>query len=137
MHGDESILRGLLDSGRKVLAAFLLILPGIVSDLFGLLLIRCRSTSAADPRRTAAGCAAARSTATGGGSTIPPRNHSEPVLYGRDRDLPGARYAQTIITTPATIIGSDSHWPIDRPSASSPRKVSGSRANSASEANTP
>ena len=36
MHGDVSILRGLLDSGRKVLAAFLFILPGVVSDLFGL-----------------------------------------------------------------------------------------------------
>ena len=35
MHGDVSILRGLLDSGRKVLAAFLFILPGVVSDLFG------------------------------------------------------------------------------------------------------
>ena len=36
MHGDVSLLRGLLDSGRKVLAAFLFILPGVVSDLVGL-----------------------------------------------------------------------------------------------------
>jgi len=36
MHGEASVLRGLLDSGRKVLAAFLFILPGVVSDLFGL-----------------------------------------------------------------------------------------------------
>ena len=36
MHGEASILRGMLDSGRKVLAGFLFILPGVVSDLFGL-----------------------------------------------------------------------------------------------------
>ena len=36
MHGEGSILRGMFDSGRKVLAAFLLILPGVVSDLIGL-----------------------------------------------------------------------------------------------------
>jgi len=39
LHGDQSILRGVLDSGRKVLAAFLLILPGIVSDLMALVLL--------------------------------------------------------------------------------------------------
>ena len=39
LHGEQSLLRGLLDSGRKVLAAFLLILPGIVSDLIALLLL--------------------------------------------------------------------------------------------------
>lgn len=36
MHGEASILRGMLDSGRKVLAGFLFILPGVGSDLFGL-----------------------------------------------------------------------------------------------------
>ena len=36
MHGEASVLRGMLDSGRKVLAALLFILPGVVSDLFGL-----------------------------------------------------------------------------------------------------
>lgn len=36
MHGEASMLRELLDSGRKVLAGFLFILPGVVSDLFGL-----------------------------------------------------------------------------------------------------
>ncbi len=36
MHGEASILRELLDSGRKVLAGCLFILPGVVSDLFGL-----------------------------------------------------------------------------------------------------
>ncbi|HQU49227.1 MAG TPA: FxsA family protein [Casimicrobiaceae bacterium] len=36
MHGEASILRDLLDSGRKVLAGLLFLLPGIVSDLAGL-----------------------------------------------------------------------------------------------------
>lgn len=41
MHGEASMLRELLDSGRKVLAGFLFILPGVMSDLFalGLLLL--------------------------------------------------------------------------------------------------
>jgi len=39
MHGEQSLLRGLLDSGRKVLAGFLLLLPGVVSDLFALVLL--------------------------------------------------------------------------------------------------
>jgi len=39
LHGEQSLLRGLVDSGRKVLAAMLLILPGIVSDLVALLLL--------------------------------------------------------------------------------------------------
>ena len=39
LHGEQPILRGVLDSGRKVLAAFLLILPGIVSDLIALVLL--------------------------------------------------------------------------------------------------
>jgi UPF0716 protein FxsA len=39
MHGEQSLLRGLLDSGRKVLAAFLLILPGVMSDVMALLLL--------------------------------------------------------------------------------------------------
>jgi UPF0716 protein FxsA len=32
-------MRGLLDSGRRILAALLLILPGIVSDVIALLLL--------------------------------------------------------------------------------------------------
>jgi UPF0716 protein FxsA len=36
MHGEASILRGMLDSGRKVLAALFFIVPGVVSDLFAL-----------------------------------------------------------------------------------------------------
>ncbi len=39
LHGEQWILRGVLDSGRKVLAAFLLILPGIASDLMALVLL--------------------------------------------------------------------------------------------------
>lgn len=39
LHGDQALLRGLLDSGRKVLAGFLLMLPGLVSDLIALTLL--------------------------------------------------------------------------------------------------
>ncbi len=39
LRGDQPLLRGLLDSGRRVLAALLLISPGIVSDLIALLLL--------------------------------------------------------------------------------------------------
>ena len=39
MHGEQSLLRGLFDSGRKILAAFLLLLPGVMSDLIALVLL--------------------------------------------------------------------------------------------------
>lgn len=39
MHGDDSMLRGLLDSGRKVLAGLLLLLPGVISDIIALVLL--------------------------------------------------------------------------------------------------
>lgn len=39
LHGEQSLLRGLLDSGRKVLAAFLLIVPGVVTDVVALMLL--------------------------------------------------------------------------------------------------
>jgi UPF0716 protein FxsA len=39
LRGDRPLLRGQLDSGRKILAAVLLILPGIMSDLLALLLL--------------------------------------------------------------------------------------------------
>ena len=39
LRGDRPLLRGLLDSGRKVLAAILLIVPGIVSDLMAMTLL--------------------------------------------------------------------------------------------------
>ncbi len=32
MHGEQSMLRGLVDSGRKQLAALLFLLPGVISD---------------------------------------------------------------------------------------------------------
>ena len=39
MHGEQPLLRGLVDSGRKVLAGMLFMLPGVLSDLLGLLLL--------------------------------------------------------------------------------------------------
>jgi UPF0716 protein FxsA len=39
MHGEQSLLRGLVDSGRKVLAGFLFLLPGIASDVIALVLL--------------------------------------------------------------------------------------------------
>lgn len=39
LRGDQPLLRGLLDSGRRILAALLLILPGILSDVMALLLL--------------------------------------------------------------------------------------------------
>ena len=39
MHGEQALLRGLFDSGRKVLAGFLLLLPGVMSDLIALVLL--------------------------------------------------------------------------------------------------
>lgn len=39
MHGEQPLLRGLVDSGRKVLAGVLLMLPGVLSDLIALLLL--------------------------------------------------------------------------------------------------
>ena len=39
LRGDQPLQRGLLDSGRRVLAGLLLISPGIVSDLLALLLL--------------------------------------------------------------------------------------------------
>jgi UPF0716 protein FxsA len=39
LHGEQSLLRGVVDSGRKVLAGLLLLLPGVLSDLFALMLL--------------------------------------------------------------------------------------------------
>ena len=39
MHGEYPLLRGLLDSGRKVLAGLLLLLPGVISDVIALVLL--------------------------------------------------------------------------------------------------
>jgi len=37
--GDESLMRGLLDSGRRVLAGMLLLVPGILSDAIAVVLL--------------------------------------------------------------------------------------------------
>ena len=37
--GDQSLLRGLLDSGRRVLAGMLLVVPGILTDVVALVLL--------------------------------------------------------------------------------------------------
>lgn len=39
MHGEQFALRGLFDSGRKVLAGVLLLLPGVISDVMALVLL--------------------------------------------------------------------------------------------------
>ena len=39
LHGEQSVMRGLLDSGRRVLAALLLMVPGILTDLIALMLL--------------------------------------------------------------------------------------------------
>jgi UPF0716 protein FxsA len=39
LHGEQPVLRGLLDSGRRVLASLLLMLPGIASDVVALVLL--------------------------------------------------------------------------------------------------
>ena len=39
MHGEQPLLRGLVDSGRKVLAGFLFLVPGVLSDLVALALL--------------------------------------------------------------------------------------------------
>lgn len=48
MHGEVSVMRGLLDSGRKVLAGFLFLLPGVVSDLAALALLMLPINQARD-----------------------------------------------------------------------------------------
>ncbi|MEO8537056.1 MAG: FxsA family protein [Betaproteobacteria bacterium] len=37
--GDQSLMRGLLDSGRRVLAGLLLLAPGLLSDVIGVVLL--------------------------------------------------------------------------------------------------
>lgn len=39
LHGQQLLLRGVVDSGRKVLAGVLLIIPGVVTDLMALALL--------------------------------------------------------------------------------------------------
>jgi UPF0716 protein FxsA len=55
MHGGQPVLRGLLDSGRKVLAGLLLLLPGLVSDFLALILLALPLNLDRDLRAVAAG----------------------------------------------------------------------------------
>ena len=57
MHGEQPLLRGLFDSGRKVLAGVLFLLPGILSDVMALALLALRLNVGRDfaPRTAAAG----------------------------------------------------------------------------------
>jgi UPF0716 protein FxsA len=57
MHGQQPVLRGLLDSGRKVLAGFLFLIPGVISDLLALVLLALPINVGRDlgPRTAAAG----------------------------------------------------------------------------------
>ena len=56
MHGEQPLLRGLFDSGRKVLAGMLLLLPGILSDVMALALLALRFNLGREyAARTAAG----------------------------------------------------------------------------------
>jgi UPF0716 protein FxsA len=54
MHGQQLALRGLFDSGRKVLAGVLFILPGVVSDLMALVLLALPLNVGSGPGRHAA-----------------------------------------------------------------------------------
>ncbi len=57
MHGEQPLLRGLFDSGRKVLAGVLFLLPGILSDVMALMLLALRFNlgPSFSPRTAAAG----------------------------------------------------------------------------------
>ena len=55
LRGDQSLMRDLLDSGRKVIAAFLLIIPGLVSDLMALVLLALPLNVGHEPQPQAAG----------------------------------------------------------------------------------
>ena len=68
LHGEEPLLRGIVDSGRKVLAGFLLLMPGIASDLIALalLLLPINLGSRFGPQPAAAG----RTRAGGGADAI-------------------------------------------------------------------
>ena len=57
MHGEQPQLRGLFDSGRKVLAGILFLLPGVLSDLVALVLLALPLNLGRDfgPRTAAAG----------------------------------------------------------------------------------
>jgi UPF0716 protein FxsA len=55
MHGRQPMLRGLVDSGRKVLAALLFLLPGLISDIVALLLLALPLNVGPQPQHAGAG----------------------------------------------------------------------------------
>lgn len=57
LHGEQAVLRGLLDSGRKVLAGVLFILPGLLTDVIALMLLALpiNQRGIFDPQPVAAG----------------------------------------------------------------------------------
>ena len=65
MHGDQPLLRGLVDSGRKVLAGFLLLLPGVISGLLALVLLALPINTGRGLGAAAAGPAVRRSSIDG------------------------------------------------------------------------
>jgi hypothetical protein len=121
MHGEQPLLRGLFDSGRKVLAGMLLILPGILSDVMALALLALRfnlgrGVRAAARRPEISAAATSRSTANTAGSTdFARRSRRPPTYFIRSSTVGSAlsarRYAWRSIAAPMTIIGSDSHCP--------------------------
>lgn len=64
--GDQSLMRGLLDSGRRVLAGILLLVPGILTDAVALvlLLLPINQRGGFGPQPVAAGRATYRSERT-------------------------------------------------------------------------
>ena len=141
MHGEQPLLRGLVDSGRKVLAGMLFMLPGVLSDLIALVLLALplnlgrefgRSRDAARragdrreyraKRSTAELSSHVRSTASASAPVAPrsSRAAAQPHFILSSSvgcGLSARRYDHSIIAAPIAIIGSDSHWPIVRPSA--------------------
>ena len=63
LRGDQSLMRGLLDSGRRVLAGILLLVPGILTDAVALvlLLLPINQRGGFGPQPVAAGQAPYRS----------------------------------------------------------------------------
>ena len=55
LHGEQPVLRGLLDSGRRVLASLLLMLPGIASDIVALVLLALPLNVGHEPLAAGAG----------------------------------------------------------------------------------
>ena len=57
LHGEQSLLRGVVDSGRKVLAGLLFLVPGVVSDLIAvaLLMLPINTGRGFDPQPAGAG----------------------------------------------------------------------------------